>query len=387
MSEESEAAVGGYDDREAEPAGGAPVKTGAAGTAATASTATTPGPGPMLLPANPVFRFYKGGAGIDRFHGVEPGSGPGAPEDWVGSTTTSFGNDTEGLATLEDGRILRDAIAADPIAFLGAEHVARLGSNPGVLVKLLDAGERLAVHFHPDREFAREHLRSDFGKTEAWLILVAEPGAHMHLGLRESIEPETLRRWVSEQNSEEMLQALNKVPVKAGDSLFVPAGTLHTIGEGITLIELQEPSDMSVVIEWRYAGVEPDEATLKLGWDTILPAADLEAGIPVHIPAQEPQADGSTQTRLLPPEADAYFRAQLLTVHEPDALELEPQFSILVGTGGELTIASDGHPGVHLGRGSAALIPYSSGRTTISGSGTAIRCLPPTSTEPGARAW
>jgi hypothetical protein len=105
MSEESEAAVGGYDDGEAVPAGGAPVKTGAAGSAATASvdptanigaaaTTTTPGPGPMLLPANPVFRFYKGGAGIDRFHGVEPGSGPGAPEDWVGSTTTSFGNDT-----------------------------------------------------------------------------------------------------------------------------------------------------------------------------------------------------------------------------------------------------------------------------------------------------
>jgi mannose-6-phosphate isomerase len=426
MSEESEAAVGGYHNGEAVPAGGTPVKTGAAGSTATASAdaaessaaagsaatasadasaaasaarasadapanpgaaATTPGPGPMLLPANPVFRFYKGGAGIDRFHGVEPGSGPGAPEDWIGSTTTAFGNDAEGLAKLEDGRILRDAIAADPIAFLGAEHVARLGSNPGLLVKLLDAGERLAVHFHPDREFARGHLHSDFGKTEAWLILVAEPGAHMHLGLREPIEPETLRRWVSEQNSEEMLQALNKVPVKAGDSLFVPAGTLHTIGEGITLIELQEPSDMSVVIEWRYAGVEPDEATLKLGWETILPAADLEAGIPIHIPAQEPQAGSSTQTRLLPPEADAYFRAQLLTIHDPDPLVLEPQFSILVGTGGELTIAGDNHPAVHLSRGSAALIPYSTGRTTVSGSGTAIRCLPPTSTEPGARAW
>jgi mannose-6-phosphate isomerase len=424
MSEESEAAVGGYDDGEAVPAGSAPVNTGAAGSAATASadapenagttgsatttstgtpsatasadapantataaTTTTAGPGPMLLPANPVFRFYKGGAGIDRFHGVEPGSGPGAPEDWIGSTTTSFGNDTEGLAKLEDGRVLRDAVAADPAGFLGAEHVAHLGSNPGLLVKLLDAGERLAVHFHPDREFAREHLHSDFGKTEAWLILVAEPGAHMHLGLREPIEPETLRRWVSEQNSEEMLQALNKVPVKAGDSLFVPAGTLHTIGEGITLIELQEPSDMSVVIERRYAGVAPDEATLKLGWETILPAADLEAGIPVHIPAQAPQADSSTQTRLLPPEADAYFRAQLLTVHELDPLELEPQFSILVGAGGELTIASDEHPAIRLSRGSAALIPYATGRTTVSGSGTAIRCLPPTSTEPGARAW
>jgi mannose-6-phosphate isomerase len=341
----------------------------------------------MRLPPNPVFRFYKGGAGIDRFRDVEPGSGPGAPEDWVASTTTSFGNATEGLASLEDGRVIRDVIAADPVAFLGADHVADLGSNPGLLVKLLDAGERLAVHFHPGREFAREHLHSDFGKTEAWLILEAEPGAHMHLGLREPIEPETLRRWVREQNSDEMLAALNKVPVKAGDSLFVPAGTLHTIGEGITLIELQEPSDMSVVVEWRYAGVEPDEANLKLGWDTILPPADLDAAIPFYIPAEQPDAQSSTQKRLLPPEADAYFRAQLLTVHAHDPLELEPQFSILIGTGGELTITDDEHPSLALAKGQAALIPYSAGRTTIAGSGTAIRCLPPSSTEPGAGAW
>ena len=391
MSEESEAAVRGHEIRPAAPAAGSddgvarvaadPVADGAA--AAAAPT----GPGPMHLPWNPVFRFYKGGDGIDRFREMEPGSGPGAPEDWVGSTTTSFGNDSEGLATLEDGRVLRDVIAADPVGFFGAEHVAALGSNSGLLVKLLDAGERLAVHFHPGREFAREHLHSDFGKTEAWLILEAEPGAHMHLGLRESIDPETLRRWVTEQDSEEMLRALNKVPVKAGDSLFVPAGTLHTIGAGITLVELQEPSDMSVVIEWRYAGVEPEEATLQLGWDTILPPADLEAGVPVHIPAAQDPDSGSTQKRMLPPEADSYFRAQLLTVHEQDPLELEPQFSIVIGTGGSLTFAGDAHQPLTVRKGEAALIPFAAGSTTVSGSGTAIRCLPPTSRELGARAW
>ena len=91
--------------------------------------------------------------------GSTPGSGPGAPEDWVGSTTTSFGHDTRGSRRCADGRILRDVIDADPVGYLGPEHVARFGSNPGLLVKLLDAGERLAVHFHPGREFAREHLR------------------------------------------------------------------------------------------------------------------------------------------------------------------------------------------------------------------------------------
>ena len=105
----------------------------------------------------------------------------------------------------------------------------------------------------------------------------------------------------------------------------MPAGTLHTIGEGITLIELQEPSDMSVVIEWRYAGVDrPTRRNLKLGWDTILPAADIEAGVPIHITGADPAEPAARrQKRLLPPEADAYFRAELLTIHAQDPLELE----------------------------------------------------------------
>lgn len=94
----------------------------------------------MLLPPNPVFRFYKGGDGIDGLRGLAPGTGPGAPEDWVGSTTVSLGNDREGLAALVDGSLLRDAIERDPVGYLGQEHVDRFSANPGLLVKLLDAG-------------------------------------------------------------------------------------------------------------------------------------------------------------------------------------------------------------------------------------------------------
>ncbi len=342
-----------------------------------ATHAAQTGPGPLLLPPNPVFRFYKAGAGIDAFRGLGPGTGPGAPEDWVGSTTTSFGHETEGLARLADGRTLKDVVDADPESFLGPAHVAALGSNPGVLVKLLDAGERLSVHFHPGRDFARKHLHSDFGKTEAWLILEAEPGAHMHLGLREPIDLQTLRGWVSEQNSEVMLNALNKVPVSAGDVLFVPAGTLHTIGAGITLIELQEPSDMSVVIEWRNAGVTNGDEHLQLGWDQILPAANVEATPPIHVPARTSEPSKSSIKRLLPPEADAFFRAEQLTVKPGEPLQLQPQFSVLIGTDGELTLSSADHEPVQLARGTAVLVPFSAGMTTLSGAGSAIRSLPP----------
>jgi len=146
---------------------------------------------------------------------------------------------------------------------------------------------------------------------------------------------------------------------------------------------------MSVVIEWRYAGVDQDEATLQLGWQTILPPADLEAGVPIHIPADPVPPATSTQRRLLPPEADAYFRAQLLTIHESDPLSLQPQFSIVIGTDGTLTLATDGaHEPLTLTQGQAALIPHGAGITTVSGAGSAIRCLPPAmETETGAAAW
>ena len=167
---------------------------------------------PILLPPNQFHRFYKGGARIDALRG-EPQGEDGRPEDWVGSTATSWGSDTEGLSRLADGTILKEAIEANPEAYLGPEHVAAYGADPGLLVKLLDAGERLPVHYHPGRAFAKEHLGLRYGKTESWLILEADPGASVHVGLKEPLDAETARRWVDEQDADAMLHALHEVPV------------------------------------------------------------------------------------------------------------------------------------------------------------------------------
>src|SRR5918998_499206 len=121
---------------------------------------------------------------------------------------------------LPGGVLLRDAAAADPVAFFGPDHAARHGGNPALLVKLLDAGQRLPVHVHPDRRFARMHLDSPVGKTEAWVIVAAEgPDATVRLGFREDVDPATLVRWVAEQDTEALLGALNEVPVAPGDAL------------------------------------------------------------------------------------------------------------------------------------------------------------------------
>lgn len=130
-----------------------------------------PGTDPVRLPANQFPHFYAGGERISRFRGgsVVPGSGTAGgggqdrrpdnrPEDWVASTTTRFGQPEVGLSRLPDGRLLREVIAADPLTWLGPAHLAAFGAELNLLVKLLDAGQRLIVHTHPDVAFAGQHL-------------------------------------------------------------------------------------------------------------------------------------------------------------------------------------------------------------------------------------
>jgi mannose-6-phosphate isomerase len=329
---------------------------------------------PQVLPSNQFHRFYSGGARIDALRGVPEGE-DGRPEDWIGSTATSWGSDTEGLSPLEDGTLLRDAIAADPEGYLGPDHVERWGSNPALLVKLLDAGQRLPVHFHPGRRFAREHLGMRFGKTEAWIILEAEPDAAVHVGPREPLDPATVRGWVDAQDADEMLAALQRVPVAAGDAVFVPAGTLHAIGGGILLLELQEPTDLSVLVEWKPFGVDTGAEHLELGWDTALEALDRS-------PADLAALTSGGDVNLLPDAADPYFRAERIRGGE----ELGPSFAVLLVLGGEGALrSSDGHE-LELRRGTTTLVPFGAGATTLSGDIEAIRCLPPVPTA-GEGAW
>ena len=319
---------------------------------------------PLILPPNQFHRFYAGGARIDALRGAPAGE-DGRPEDWIGSTTTAFGEESEGLSRVADGRLVRDLVDADPEALLGPEHVGRFGADPGLLVKLLDAGERLPVHVHPGRDFARSHLGSRWGKTETWLILDAEPGASVHVGLREPIDAATLRRWVDDQDAGEMLAALHELPVRAGDAILVPAGTLHAIGAGILLLELQEPTDLSVLVEWRRFGVNSGAEHLELGWSEALAAAD-------RTPA-DPAAFTAASGRLLPQAADPYFRAERLR----NGAECEPSFAVLVALAGAATLHTERGGKLALIAGTTALVPYAAGTTILTGDLEAIRCLPP----------
>jgi mannose-6-phosphate isomerase len=264
---------------------------------------------------------------------------------------------------------VRDAVEADPEGWLGAEHVARYGADPCLLTKLLDAGQRLPVHFHPGRPFSREALGLEHGKTEAWIVIGAEPGASVWAGFKHAVELATVREWMRTQDSEAMLGALHELPVAAGDTLFVPAGTPHAIGAGILIVELQEPTDLSVTLEWTGFELGEDDGHLGLGWTRVLEALDRSGWDEPRLAALR-GPDGARS--LLPADADPYFRAERVSGGDT----LDPGFSVLVGTSGSGTLSTDGAV-LAFGRGSAVLSPFSAGELVLAGDVEGLRCRPP----------
>jgi mannose-6-phosphate isomerase len=334
---------------------------------------------PVELAPNQLQRFYRGGEAIASFRGIAS-TADHTPEDWIGSTTTTFGTDI-GLSALPDGRLLRDAIAADPIAYLGPAHAAQYGADPALLVKLLDAGERLPVHFHPDRAFARSRLGLAHGKTEAWLILeVRGECPSVLLGFREDVDLGVLAGWVERQERESLLDALNELTVAPGDCIFVPAGLPHSIGEGVFLIELQEPSDLSVLLEWTGFEVDgKDDGHLGLGFDVALENVRRTALQGDELARLKRQTSTSQESRtgartLLSAEAHSFFRAEHLC--PAPGVSLEPAFSILIVVDGDGQLETVGGTAT-LSRGKSLLVPHAAGSGELTGSVDVIRCLPP----------
>jgi mannose-6-phosphate isomerase len=316
------------------------------------------GRAPIQLRQNSNPTFYTGAGRIAAFRGAEEGT---LPEDWVGACTTRFGSPEMGLTVLDDGRFLRDAVAADPELWLGPEHVARYGANPALLVKLLDAGQRLPLHLHPDDAFATQHLGSDFGKTEAWVVLEAKEGAGIHVGFTRTVSAAELERWVQEQDVAAMLAATHFVPVVAGDAVLCPAGLPHAIGEGIFMVELQQPTDFSLMLE--QTDVPVQDAYCGLDEATALSATSLEG---LEARAVQHVDDGEVIG------ADSFFRCERLG----GGAVLDAGWAILVVIDGAGALSYRGVP-TPIRAGETYLIPYGAGETSLDGNVTVLRCRPP----------
>ena len=150
------------------------------------------------------------------------------------------------------GKTLHELWAVHRGEVFGEAYAAHPSARFPLLVKLLDARERLSVQVHPP-----QHLASALGgepKTEVWYFLDALPGARIYAGLKKGV---TREEFESALRSGEVERTLHEIPVATGESIFIPSGRLHAIGEGNVIVEVQQNSDTTYrVFDWNRMGLD-----------------------------------------------------------------------------------------------------------------------------------
>jgi mannose-6-phosphate isomerase len=238
------------------------------------------------------------------------------------------------------------------------QGVDLLGQHAGILqfpllMKFLDARDRLSVQVHPNDDQARQLIPGERGKTEAWVILEAGPESCVYTGLRPGVNEALLRR-AAHQGS--IADCLHRVPVAAGDCLFIPAGTVHAIGEGIVLAEVQQSSDVTFrLFDWNRTGSDGRPRPLHL--EQAITCINFSRG-PVDKVTPAPTAIPGPHTEEL--VSCPHFTIRRHTSAEPITISDDRRCHIIMVLNGLLQGAETGPEGrLTLAVGATALIPAS----------------------------
>ena len=193
-------------------------------------------------------RTYRGGRVLRQFLKLENATDSNYPEDWISSFVEAKNKEyipNEGITrVLMDGneRLIFDAVTAAD--FGEGREIS------GVLIKLLDAGERLGIQVHPTKEYAMRYFGTPYGKTECWYVLdTRDEDACVYIGFKPHVTREYFGELFEKQDVSAMLNAMHRFRVRAGDVILVTAGTPHAIGAGCFLLEIQEPTDYTMRAE------------------------------------------------------------------------------------------------------------------------------------------
>lgn len=335
---------------------------------------------PIRLEASRAWRTYIGGKMISALHGtVEDDTS--FPEEWLMSTVLArnAGRETivEGVSHVYGTDItLKDLVLENAEAILGAHHVAKYGDSLGVLVKLLDAAERLTLQVHPTRETAKRLFDSAFGKTECWHIIgereINGEKPCIYIGFKEGVSREKWKHCFDTQDIPAMLDCLHKVEVKTGDTFIIRGGVPHGIGAGCFLVEIQEPTDYTL----RTERVTPSGLKIAdrmchqgLGFERMFDCfeydgASLSETLSRYRVAPKTEAHGGyTVTHIIYPEVTDMFALDLITVTDTVSLSGSGRFYGIYVLDGEgifdrNTVKTCDH----------YIVPASAGDITVTGS-------------------
>lgn len=234
---------------------------------------------------------------------------------WGGRRLEEFGRDLPDGVVAESWEVsghpdepsivTRGPLSGRDLPGLVADHGVRLVGTRGredaergvfpLLVKLLDASHALSVQVHPGDGHAGVHRTGEPGKTEMWYVLHAEPGARVIHGLRAGVDRSALREAIADGTVQE---CLNRVAVRPGDAILVPAGTVHGILSGVVLVEIQQCSDTTYRIhDWDRP--DPDGKRRKLHVDKALDVIDFSASGAGPTPSRQVEEGGGVKRETL----------------------------------------------------------------------------------------
>ena len=244
------------------------------------------------------------------------------------------------------GRTVAELAAEYGEQFLGRGVFEAYGSRFPLLVKLLDCADWLSVQVHPDDEQARRLVGpEEFGKSEAWHFIEAEPGATIYAGIKPGTSKEELEAAI---RTGRVLEVAERLGVKAGETVYIPAGTLHALGPGLLLYEVQQSSDTTYrVYDWD----RPASAGRKLHVEESVEVTDPRKGAAVR-PAPEMEGTATHAALSCP-----YFGLEVISLGE-EALDADTRgetFHLLTLTEGEAELSSEGEA-VRLAKYGTALV-------------------------------
>ncbi|MBE5034482.1 type I phosphomannose isomerase catalytic subunit [Gallalistipes aquisgranensis] len=260
------------------------------------------------------------------------------------------------------GNDLQELIEVYMGDLVGEKIYDRYGLEFPVLIKLIDAEDVLSIQVHPDDRLAEERHHS-YGKTEMWYVIAAEPGASLYVGFNRQV---TRQEYLDAVAAGTLPSLLNKVEVKAGDAYFIPAGTVHAIGKGLLIAEIQQTSDITYrVDDWGRVGADgkPRELHTELAVDAI------DFGAPQNYDVTSaPVLNTPVQIKECP-----YFTTNVIQIHgmvERDFTRLD-SFVIYICLGGELQVRG-AEGSTSLVRGETTLVPAEEEEIVLEGQGTVL---------------
>lgn len=333
---------------------------------------------PIVLDHQHVWRTY---VNAGRLRGGV--TDPHYPEEWISSVTEAINPNThhgEGLSRdLRTGKTLKELIEEDPAGMLGSRRAAQ-GGGLGVLVKLIDAGERLTIQVHPNAARAKALFGSPYGKTECWYFLdggcdAAASRPCVYYDFKEGVTRERWEELFRAQDIPGMLDCMHRIEVEPGMVVYVQGGNPHAIGEGCYLLEIQEPTDLTIRVERTTPtgfAVADEMCHLGLEFSRMFDCFDYRGGETLEearrscvVPPKTAPASGAViRTELVGSDRTTCFAMSEYSFSASDGVELpsEDDFrALFVVRGGGSIVSKDSGCPIEIHEGDQVFVPASAG--------------------------